>query len=687
MKTFVLIILITFNLYSLDTLRHFDEYQVNDMNVFLENDIQEYSERFEVPTDFHLERVRFKVKEDFYTSGKIKLYNSNGMDSKPSDNSIQIDERSFEVVPENNWIEVEISKSFFNEKQFFIGIELNENKLITTQQEYESICESDYDKFFYQQVKFNDKWFNSKGKFLIEAVGVSVSNKVNKTYSLIEFDDINYKLKNIIIDDLNSDSYYEIITNYGVYENNISSEFKFTNKYTDSLFNEYKILIKNDNNSVEFLNFSKDTATNVSYTVYDKDLEVLDTLKYYLDIDIDNIKSFKILDERTISVLLDNITNSYEYILKKIEDRFEIIEQNELPLTTNIFNISKENSLYHLASGELNYNIISSNEEIELEELNTVKSDMKILGVENGLEYIQNSIYSDTQEVESNLNIIQAEAEYNYKTKNRYSLIAIKTDIDNDGEFEIILTSLCDCRNTEILDLEDNELKDITNQVGMSAEKLGPNGLTFDINNDGKLDIISNSFGILKVYINEVENQNQSIVIRDKENKISSIKAFDGKNEINVNNINNNGFLINKSSEFHIASDSDTFEEMQIVTDNGVINLTDVENGAFYNDLSELLTENNSIQNSEFMVVNTFPNPFGNTLNFEIELKENIENQIVIKLFDSKGKEMTSNIINTSGIGSYNWTFKANNQIPPGMYVYEVTCGNLKSKCSIIKDR
>lgn len=684
MKTLLIILaIITYNLSAMDTLRHFRSTQAEELNVFKEDNIQEYSERFVLNSEYHIKTIRLKVKNNNLSTGVIKIYGDNGMDSKPNSQTELIDEIQFKEEAIENWIEIKVNENIINQNQIFVSVLLEDNKLITTKEEYKPICISEYDTYYNQQVKINNTWYNSKGKFLIELFGSFTLEKREKTYKLIELGYGIEALKNLIIADINNDNQFDILTNHGIYINKGNNKFELTNQYTDSLRTSYTILLENSQNNLKILNFNSDSLENVSLMNYDKIRKESSQEIFTLNIDIVNIKSYRIEDDNSISILADNSTNSEEYRIEKINSIYEIAEVSEIPITTNIFDNRHGKKLYHLYNGEV---VEDYNTKVNIEDENQELSlDMKVLNLDNGLEYIKNSITIEENKDYENLQFSDSSRELKYRTKNRLSLIPIKTDIDNDGNIEIIMTSLCKCRDTEVLKVRENEIIDITYATGMTGEKIGTNGLTFDINNDGRLDLIVNSFGELKLYINEVENNNKSIVIRDIQNNISSIKAEAGGKEITATSYNNNGYLVNKVNELHIASTEEVFDYLDIMTNEGVKKLRNIKNGAIYNSLDEFLKINKQDLEISDLEVQAFPNPFANNVTFKIDVNKMIEDKITLNIYDMKGKKIISKNILVNNVGTYNWNYKANNKIPAGVFMYEVINGTSIQTGNIVK--
>lgn len=685
-KTILIILTILFlniNAYCLDTLRHFKVTDKYIENIFLQNEIYGYGERFEIENEFILEKIKFKVFNENITNGKLIIYSNNGGNDIVNDNSDIIFSKDFKEVPIDNWIDIEVQEYIKNNNQIFVTFELENNKIITSDYKVSPTCSSEFTEYYNQIIKIGDEWLKSTGVFLIELVGSNILNEYNKNFKELEFEPFKSKINNIIIEDVNNDNNYDIITNEYVLLNKGNNIFDKDYNYLDTNKLVYSILFENNHRNIKFLSFGEDTINNVSLCSYDKQNNNLEIIEYYLELEPKNIRSYWV-DKKIINLLVEQETHSEHIKLKILEEEINISERIKIPQTSKIIKADDGQYKYLLIDGTLiDKEQIDNNLKIENEQIIT---DMKVhRDMGKGLR-VKNFINLNDLKKE-NIVINFDNEEYLYNTQNNLLFTPIIIDFDNNGNLELFLTSLCSCRGSELLAIKDNTIEDITYENELNGKGYGPNGMKFDINNDGKMDLILNRYGKLSILLNESLNDNSSIIIRDKDNSIKKIKSYvNGKEKIIRSD--NFGYLVNKSSEFHVGTGEDDYiDSLHIQTEDNVLSAYNLKTNQIFNDYNDIMLNEVSQNNNQLtdIDVSAYPNPFENTLNFSININSLLSNNIEIKLFDSKGSQVLSKELEINNIGNYSWTFKVNNKITSGSYIYEVHFGHINKIGSLIK--
>lgn len=113
---------------------------------------------------------------------------------------------------------------------------------------------------------------------------------------------------------------------------------------------------------------------------------------------------------------------------------------------------------------------------------------------------------------------------------------------------------------------------------------------------------------------------------------------------------------------------------------NGIVYLDNIYFSTMLSDVREI---KNSVP-SEFALEQNYPNPFNPTTNIRFNISE--ANQVVLKVYNALGQEITTLVNEFLNSGTYEVTFNAQ-ELPSGLYFYTISAGNFSAvrKMSVIK--
>ena len=141
-------------------------------------------------------------------------------------------------------------------------------------------------------------------------------------------------------------------------------------------------------------------------------------------------------------------------------------------------------------------------------------------------------------------------------------------DVNNDGLFDVIITTPCKCRSTNIyIQKKDNNFAIATHKYGLTNIPAGLDAVWVDYNNDGKLDLCTIIEGYLKIFKNIDNNNNNFLEINLKGKNIVGTTVALYSDNLNVTRTvtSGRGILMQDPLRLHFGLDRFTSIDSLIV--------------------------------------------------------------------------------------------------------------------------
>lgn len=631
-------------------------------------------------------------------------------------------------------IKVKLDKSIeLNNSQFFIVLSNLSKGLYIVTDKNENIleCENSQDIYTRQYIKNkNTDWSYCSYNFNIKVFGDleettsernicldNVTEQIFEKEALEQINSINNKTLSIF--DINEDGRLELTINNHIYEyDDAIKKYKFSN--LNSLMDSNSILnYFNDYNSDGKLDLGQMIKTNrekdsiltheykliITYSInssnpkkYEQILNNcsnISSVQMY-DLNQDSYFDFVITQnsesENLPNLIVINNINSFKEILLKdkndnsINGVFSYAEINQKS-NKNTFDL-----LVFSQDGEYEQWSIDRNENLKMQEISSNKKkkniDLSSISIVQDIEmdgisdyiYCANKYYSiKEKEVIGNSkfkkkdNVIEANAELDTDLK-RWSIdnSGIEfCDIDNDGDDELFQFVEKSCYQSVMYKKTDNSYRFSKVEKNL-ASNLGPDGISADINNDGKIDLISYSDGNIQVYMNNGQNSGKGIVLRSINPNLlasgSKISLYTENGIINKDVFYHNAWYFQTPIEQHIGlGDLNKIDSIEVQDiDGNVHKYKNIE----INKVNQIEPQNQSDNNNYIAKITAFPNPFTNDI--EIKVSFNLNKNIKVEIQDINAhhiQDLYDGIQNSPEI-TLNWDGydKKGNEVTKGIY-------------------
>lgn len=633
------------------------------------------------------------------TSCIIKIYKYEGQQSVPrSENEVipEILVKKEKIGYED--IEVNLSQVLnINNEQVFVCIEsISDGLYLITDDTYKQpYCRNEKDVFTNQMQKDKSgRWFFSNFSYSISLYGEELEEKNESKYFKENTSDYfekgildtinNSKFKQITVFDAENDGLKEIIINNIAFTYNTKSQ-----KFVKTKLND--ILSKT---SIANYVFDFNGDNKLDLLVVDKVKNRIDSNKFASNISIyDNIvgdKKYKVLSNEYLqlssisSIYINdlNIDGKEEIVITQNSDTSTLrnyyltnqnnhLQLNDLLNTENVstngvfsfvFNNSgdKQVSIFNNKGVMENWTLNNETNEkhSKKRDIKTKKNSDSLINVTNsydiavvnnlnnldGTTYLNNTLYKQISRKTDNglISFKKVENQDSLKDEvvNTDSWIIANTgiasgDIDNDGDEDVILFTEDSCYCANLLINQNGNLVKQNATSGFNGYSLGKDGILTDINQDGKLDLLTFSNGKFTILTNTSSNSNQFVGIIDKSNSNysegSTFILYSGNDKLQKEYRTNYSWFMQSPKEVHFGLDNrKNIDSLYVTNEKGTKIFYDLKINEI-NDLS-ILKSKTFEPNAE---ISSFPNPF--TTSISIELQSNIFEDIDVNIVDVNG--------------------------------------------------
>lgn len=687
-----------------DVLKHFDDststYFLNEKNIELQG------ERFTLEQPIILNNIRLKVLGAKGKTGKVLLFGNEGGNPLPIYESELVSSLEFEKSIDGiEWVTLDLDDLIINETQIFVCVSMEVGELITSKEEIAAECySSNCSDFRYQVIKKDGNWVSGLGTYLIELDYKLLNSNDDYLFSEFEIKDesvLNQGIKSVGVFDLNKDNLLDVVTNKGVFLNK-NSHFESIS-YSNDTVGIYRSIVfySADLDKHLLLNLSLDS--NYHSKIYEPKFEnnkfELTLLNEQRTI-FNNITSFSIFENKFTNqqsiLVVDNKLDRSQLFLFGIQNDFSLVllDSAEVDFKLNTLSIIgqelNKQLLLTAKTGEILYFTINE-QTVNFKKIVSLEPEY-LLGTINLID-INNDNYNDTVYTIQNMKTsLENKTNILFKRNNSNSSYPVldyndeyvdikKIDLDNDAENDLILFTDCECRESKIFSKNINSYSDITYQAGVEFKSLGPSAVVADFNNDGKLDLTSILNEHLKIYNNKSTSSGNSVAFLS-DTKIKQIETYTNSEKRISYPASNNNYLFQNPNFVHIGIGNDLIDSAFAVNEKGRYRIDDFKIN--YNNF--ISDKNNVVYLETQEQVSTFPNPFKNSIQFNISI-ENM-NSVSILIYNIEGNVVFEDILNYSDSKQmYLWNGLDMNgiSVPSGVYSYLIVSGKQKVEGKIIK--
>jgi hypothetical protein len=634
-----------------------------------------------------------------------------------------------------------------NGTQFFVAIEgLDSTTYLLSDlvAKRPNCIDCDKDQFMYQIMKKKEnensvKWQYGDFAFAIDCVVERIKQE-NVVFER-ELDhgitiDTTLAKANLSLFDFNGDGLIDLIVNSRVYINQGDFHFIESNDFFEydysSRFN-FVVDVNNDGYyDILFLGNSSEVSSNQNVLLVQKpdgkfrhiEIESFCTNNInsfaFVDINFDGILDM-IFTKSDVSELIDNdscsissdivlVSGSHQkydmYESNFIKDDLEnfigtkvlVYDYNKDGFEDVIINSLNTNPIFFRSTGK-NFekdNIINQNMELDLGTFSyTIEPIEDAQNGTDNLIWVTEHKRSMISEILRNTNFDSDEPINNYyhqlDFQDSFQGILVD-DINNDSYLDIVTLPRSECHNPKLYHNHSGDFKFINNS-GLSFGNIGTDGLLYDLNNDGKLDLITiHDTEIILMKNVSMNNGHQLKVkadIKDYNYFVNStVDVFIKDRKFTRQLTLSSGYLTQRPLELSIGTGDATFVDSIYVNTSYKNNLKrKIYKNIDINLSNEILLDYSSFDEITKVEtqLNVYPNPFSHFVNFELISQSNCTYHL--QVFDFIGQVVfESHGATINEITNIRWTDESPNSMKSsGTYYYVIKTCNKEIQGKIIQ--
>lgn len=605
--------IVAFILLSLVQIKAIDKKQY----AFYWGDFDSYAARFDLEDSVQIDGVNFLMKGDSIGIFRLRVLGDEAGSSYPSlchDILLPIflnkDKKGFQEFT------VKFDKPLtLSYPQFFVLIDSVPSGItvVSNMSEVKSVCNNELKESFYHQMlhsRIKNKWIYGKYDFIIEPIfaqtdpGKSIFSLDDKLNESFPTNSIN---SNISIADFNDDSYLDILYSGQLYLNDHGIKFDSVEScnYSDKhpLANIIITDADDKKSSILFVNCEQDGNNNIRTDNYKEDQNVVlendmlfNPVSYSVtDLNSDGFddiimvnKNLNIGDTSYSLVVIFNSTQNMDPIAINATEINQFLSENSTLLVgdfnhdrnpdifitgksagiivtyntaRNTFNTTKLNHVGNMESSDNNMAETKGSSFIDynndgIEDILCIynkSSEGSDDLVGDGFVYILDPLGNITDKIQLNFGIEENQS--------------IATgDIDNNGREDVFISTSCNCKRPQLYLSGNQQFNNLTTQLGITEDYLGKDALIEDINNDGKLDLISVYNGKLKVYTNQIQDAGNYIELDfGGLNKQYRAEVYTNNSKFSKTLVRGRGFLVQGSPRLYFGiGNSTTIDSINI---------------------------------------------------------------------------------------------------------------------------
>jgi FG-GAP-like repeat len=600
--------------------------------------------------------------------------------------------------------------------QIFVVFEFDNKrvKLVASNRVIPPLC-SDVDGGMFSAglvKKINGDWKLIKHAFDVEITLDEIEHEEEPVFSLIEISDeldsLNLRNSSILSADYDGDGFNDLLLGDKLFKNNKNFEFVLdTNIVLASGVNVFSDI--NNDSQLDVLNFSENKI--FEHENLSGEFNITDSI----DFPFQKIFSFSVADfdgDKDLDlVVLSSDYNSEN----KVSAKFIVNNKGKLFLNENILesDLFSKNARLSLSYADDLPNVLITSDSVPFLIFEN-RDDFIFEMLENKDVYSikQNSpktISSNFSEVTSGVLIKNMDEkiddnnlENNYKTNQKLMLreseyffndkqfadikhnSSLLTDLDLDGEMELVLTPNCDCHKSRIYKKSDGKWEEIEN-TGIE-NYFGRSPLFSDLNGDGFPEIIAEQNGKIIIFKQNPRNENQNNKIKFSGFPPGTKVKYDSEEEeIRYLHSSGQGEMVQGAFDFFIGlKDKEGSIDSLYVQEPGgkTILLENIEGG-------RIVLKSHTAQGSESeqLFAQMSPNPFRENLKIDLNIVENGQYKITITNSESKIIKILHDGFLDSGALIFVWNGKdkADTEIATGVYMLNIISGKQTHISKIIK--
>lgn len=709
--------------------------------VFYWGDFDSYAARFDLKDSLQIEGVNFLMKGNSTGTFRLRVLGDEAGSSFPSLYSDILTP----IILNKNEVGFQEFKVIFDHPvnlhypQFFIMIDSisSDITVVSNEKEVKSVCRNALGESFYTQLlhsRSNNKWIYGKYSFIIEPIFTRL-NYAKKNFSLDEklnesfAEDSANSNSNISVNDFNNDGYLDILFGGKLYLNNQGIKFDSVESCNYSGKQPLANIVLNENedknSAILFVNCGNDDNNSIKIDSYNGHgstvLESgiwLNPLSYSVtDLNSDGLddivmisKGINSIDTSYSLVALFNSGQDLEPVIINRINIDQYLSENSTVLISDfdhdknpdIFITGKSSGIivsYNIKHNIFNLKNLNLTGAIKSTDANIIETrgsslfDYNNDGIEDILciynknsETINDLVGDGFVYLLDELGDITNKQQLSFGIEENQSIAT--GDIDNNGSEDIFVSTSCNCKHPQIYLSNNRHFTNVTAQLGITEDYLGKDALFEDINNDGKLDLISMYNGELKVYTNTIQDAGNYVEFDfGGLNKQHRAEVYAGNSKFSKTLVRGRGFLVQGSPRLYFGiGNSSNIDSVKIYENenlqyssydldaNKIYKVTDMESYAL-----------NAIDDISVKIV---PNPFNDETRINCILSNasqpvhafitNGQGSVIAEFYNGLSISQTLNII-------WNGTNSNNESVMNGLYFFNLVQGANTKVIKLIK--